>query len=132
MTINLAKYFPCETMRKAAKNRNQIVAMSLPFIIQNEADYCIVYGDRGLVYLEDNEGLRYKVVSSTGDTFNIFPSFTKGCGRSQRGCNARKQLQKERVNKVLLVNIMDDFTADLSNIAVENIPNTGIVHVCKK
>lgn len=34
MKIDLNNYFKCEVMKKVIKNRPQVVAMSMPFIIQ--------------------------------------------------------------------------------------------------
>lgn len=132
MKIDLNNYFKCEVMKKVIKNRPQVVAMSMPFIIQEEMGLTIVYGDRGLVYLQDREGVRYKVACSTGSDFNLFPSFTKGYGRSAVGCSPHKEFEKERVNKILLVSIDDQFVAEVNSIAVKNIPKSGVVHVCKK
>lgn len=132
MEIDLNDYFKCEVMKKAVKSRPQVLAMSMPFILQKEMGFDVVYGDRGLVHVQDNEGVRYKVACSTGKEFNLFPSFTKGFGRSSAGCNPHKELERERVTKILLVSIDEHLVAQVSNMAVKNIPKNGVVHVCKK
>lgn len=129
MKIDLTKYFPCEVMRKAAGTRNQIVAMSLPFIIQNESDeYNLVYGDKGLVYLSNKNGERFKVFSTSSNKCNIFPSFTKGFGRDAKGVQVKKELTKEGVDYVMLVSVKD-MIAEVSYTKTRNISDSGILHV---
>lgn len=132
MEIDLNEYFKCEVMKKAIKSRPQVIAMSMPFIIQKEMGFDIVYGDRGLVYVQDKDGIRHKVACSTGKEFNLFPSFTKGFGRSSAGCNPHREFEKERVTKILLVAVDEQLVAQVNSIAVKNIPKNGVVHVCKK
>lgn len=129
MQIDLDKYFNTETMKKAACSRNQIVAMSLPFIISNESpSYSLVYADKGLVFLQNEQGERCKVISSTGKIFNLYPSFTKGIGRSSAGVKVKKELKKEKVDRLILVSISDN-KACVNHVSVDNIPESGIMHV---
>lgn len=129
MQIDLDKYFNTETMKKAAYSRNQIVAMSLPFIICNESsEYSLVYADKGLVFLQNQQGERCKVVSSSGKTFNLYPSFTKGIGRTSSGVKLKKELEKENIGRLILVSIVDN-KASVTHVSVKNIPDSGIMHV---
>ena len=129
MQIDLDKYFNTETMKKAAYSRNQIVAMSLPFIISNESiEYSLVYADKGLVFLQNQQGERCKVVSSSGKTFNLYPSFTKGIGRTSAGVKLKKELEKDKIERLILVSIVEN-KASVTHVSVKNIPSSGIMHV---
>lgn len=99
MKIELSKYFQGEAMKHAASTRSRIITTSLPFIIQNEIKgFTLVYSLNSLVYLQDKEGSRYKVVTN----------------RSR----SKKELKKEKVDKLLFVKINEDFTASITKLDI--------------
>lgn len=80
--------------------------------------------DNGSVAVE-KDGVRFKVVTSKNDRFNVAPSFTKGYGRSDFGVSAKAYLSRY-YDYVILANVSDKSAIKCKRIKVADITDNTV------
>lgn len=102
--LDLTKYLD-SVIGKALITHKQALAISIPYILAEEfPDLNILYLKNNIICLEDPSGIRWKVCCSTSNTFDIAPSFTKGCSRNKYGISPKNDLISEGFTGIIFVN----------------------------
>jgi hypothetical protein len=120
--LDISKYLnPC--VRKAFNHRRQAFANTVPFILEDIfPDLSILHLDKGRLVLQDKiTNKRFKIVCSTEDnSYDLFPSYTKGCKRSKGGVSLVKNL-KEVCDNVIFTDIRNVDNLTVRILSVEEL-----------
>lgn len=81
--------------------------------------------ERGMVSIITEEGVRFKVVTSATNRYNVAPSFTKGYGRDNIGVDAKAYLSRN-YDYVILANISDRNNVKCRKVKVSRIEDNVI------
>lgn len=98
-----------EVIRKSFNVNGQAYAQTVPYILEDFfPDLKVLHLDKGRAVLEDGVGKRYKVVCSRTNTYDVFPSYTKGYGRDKFGTSWVRELE-QICSTVIFVNISSTY-----------------------
>lgn len=130
-TVNAAAYLDAapEAIKSALLRSNSAFASVLPEILVDSHGEPkgaeLVKIERGQVAIVTSEGVRFKIVSSSTDRFNVAPSFTKGYGRDSLGVSAKAYLSRN-YDYVILVNTKDKENLKCRKVKVSRIEDNVI------
>lgn len=117
ITLNI-KHYLTPTIRKSFCVNKQAFAQTVPFILEDLfPELSVLYLDKGRLVLQDLQDTRYKVVCSSNNIYDVYPSFTKGHDRTKDGVDWLSSLSKV-CSKIILVNIknVDEITVKVLDV----------------
>lgn len=130
-TVNTAAYLDAapEAIKDALLRSNSAFANVLPEILVDAqggpkgAELHKI--ELGQVSIINEDGIRFKIVSSATNRFNVAPSFTKGYGRDSIGVSAKAYLSRN-YDYVILVNTKDKENVKCRKVKVSRIEDNVI------
>ena len=90
---------------KSFKLNGQAYAQTIPYLLESHfPDLSVLHLDKGRMVLQDSSGKRYKVVCSKNNTYDIYPSYTKGVSRTKDGVDIKSYISS-LADTLILVDI---------------------------
>lgn len=128
VVLNVASYFD-NLVSKRVWSKTQAVSVVIPYIIEDMfPEMSILYLDNSGICLQDMQKYRWKVSVSRDDTFDIAPSYTKGCKRDKNNLDVQIDI-KDKFHGFIFATLLDEYKIKLRFVLSRDLvcDNKGVV-----
>ena len=125
--LNVTHLLTGVTSRAFMKHK-QSFAQVVPYLLEETfPNLRVVHLDKGRVVLESSEGERIRVVCSSDNKYDVYPSFTKGVGRYKEGVDIKPVLS-ELCSHIMFVDISNVHTLKViyKDLLSLTFPDNGV------